>query len=850
MREFKKKTIALILASVVTVAGSFAADNYKNSLMNITFNASGSDVEMTVHTRGAYSGNVSPTRKDANTYVLMLPEIDSKASTPDLSTASGQISSVNIRTMPYTSGGKGYTRVTIKTYSPVNFNSKNAIYVPTASAAPQLETVSEPKEPEIDYPDEELKKEEEKKEQENIDKEKTVKPVKIVVKQAPEVQEVPEEPEATEPETTEDDVETYTTTEKSSDNYLFILGVLFILLCSIFFFTKGKNKLHEITGEILEIDVDSDDEPKKKKKEKPTKNVRSQIKTLDAQYTKPSSMPKPSEYTQPVATQQIQPVEENVVDLDELFQEQAKSKESIDDDENAALEDFLNGFSFDDTEYPVEEVEEGPGYDEEFYDETLANNNLIFSKDDYERIGKLLNTEINDDTLRNIEKYAVSNPIIKKPSKKQILEDLVATYSISQNITFTQDDVSALYKLINVEIDADFITDLKTNPERMQEMYKEMEASSEQRRKPSEILTLSVKDDLPDLSAALKKQGNRKIESEVKPTTVYFSEGYEVSTLKIDEALPDLAASIGNADAYKFKPTEKIQYVDSSYEVETFKKIDDLPDLQDVLAHPEKYATPEPEEVVVDEEALLNNIANVQFKPFYDGSVEYEQINNPEDLPSVSDIQKEFSQFDNFEITEEEEIQTTANEEYDDFAALYSNEYVDLDQVQKETSENLEGEFIPEDLTQRKISKTQPRERSKNSSELLDKINASKTEREKKTVTPAERDKKVEKIVEQENKTDLKCIIDGESFTVVSSTEFATGFGCHLAKNENGYAILGYIGDKLCKLKSYETLKSEKIHSRLSDNVDENTSRYLIRIGINKFVVDVSDNNINYVMDL
>ena len=52
MREFKKKTIALILASVVTVAGSFAAGNYKNSLMAISFNGSGSNVEMTVQTRG------------------------------------------------------------------------------------------------------------------------------------------------------------------------------------------------------------------------------------------------------------------------------------------------------------------------------------------------------------------------------------------------------------------------------------------------------------------------------------------------------------------------------------------------------------------------------------------------------------------------------------------------------------------------------------------------------------------------------------------------------------------------------------------------------------------------------
>ena len=37
MRNFKKRTIALVLASVVTVAGSFASERFKNSLMSINF---------------------------------------------------------------------------------------------------------------------------------------------------------------------------------------------------------------------------------------------------------------------------------------------------------------------------------------------------------------------------------------------------------------------------------------------------------------------------------------------------------------------------------------------------------------------------------------------------------------------------------------------------------------------------------------------------------------------------------------------------------------------------------------------------------------------------------------------
>ena len=41
------------------------------------------------------------------------------------------IESVSIRTMPYSSYGNGYTRITIKTVSSINLLGKNRVYVPT-----------------------------------------------------------------------------------------------------------------------------------------------------------------------------------------------------------------------------------------------------------------------------------------------------------------------------------------------------------------------------------------------------------------------------------------------------------------------------------------------------------------------------------------------------------------------------------------------------------------------------------------------------------------------------------------------------------------------------------------------
>ena len=131
MRNFKKRTIALVLASVVTVAGSFASERFKNSLMSINFEtAENGAVSMVVQTQKGYSGSLNAIRRDANTYILTLPEVNSKAPTPDL-TQSPQIQSVNIRTMPYTNNSSGYTRITIKTNNLQSLPVQHKIFLPT-----------------------------------------------------------------------------------------------------------------------------------------------------------------------------------------------------------------------------------------------------------------------------------------------------------------------------------------------------------------------------------------------------------------------------------------------------------------------------------------------------------------------------------------------------------------------------------------------------------------------------------------------------------------------------------------------------------------------------------------------
>ena len=514
-----------------------------------------------------------------------------------------------------------------------------------------------------------------------------------------------------------------------------------------------------------------------------------------------------------------------------------------------ALEEFLSGFSFDEDIVPI--VENSAGYDVEFYEKLFVREKIEFSNDDIECMNKLLKSEIEDSTLQNIDKYLVSNPIKKVPSKQKILEDIVSTYAISQNIIFTQDDVEIIRKLMSVELDADFVTDLKTNPERVEKIRKEIESFNSELKKKIETKTLIVSDLLPDLAEAVRKQAGKKIQSEVKAETVYFSEGYDVSMLKVD--LPDISKEINNKSAYVSKPSAAYDIVDNSYEVQKLTIESELPDLKDALEHPEKYER-KVEEVKVDEKSLLKNISNVQFKPFYDGQ-EFEVLNKFDDVPS-DELQKEMSQFGNFEVVEESVDIPKDSREYNDFEELYSDKYVDLDNPEEPTFKDLDLSGQKDKNTEislalnRQVQDIQKREPKSVSKDLLDKIATRREERRQAKAEPKAKFNTQKNDDKKTKDSDIKCIFAGESYNVLSTVELLPNVGCYLAKNGNGYTVLGYVGDKICALKQYEALKSEKIQARKNEELADGVCRYIVRIGNVKFIVNASSESIDYVMDL
>lgn len=863
MKQFRKRTIALVLASVVTVVGAFGAENYKNSLMSLEFDGnSGGAVNLTLHTKRDYSGTINPIKKDASTYVIMLPETNSQmAASPQIS---GNIESVDIKTMPYTTNSKGYTKITIKTAPNTLISAKKTIYIPSNSTSEVKQTEETPlaeriQEPQRNYnPNYTAENTNYKQERTSntihsasgVDQTSPVdirKSIKQFEQQPPVNEQKPSAVELN-PET-KNVAASSTSSEQSSETLIIVLSIFLVLVLVIYFYIKGKNKMAEVLGEQTDFNID-DEQPKqnktKEKKEKKREKIRKTINHLDKMYSKPSSIPQvPKDVPLEVLSADTDAnIEDTIVDLDELFQEKiSQSTEEENQEENSALDEFLSAYSFD----IEEDAEPEKEFDEDLYDKFINDENLKFAEEDIEKINLLLNTEINDDTFKNLKEFApvVSKPE-KKPTHKEILENFVTSYTINQNLTFTSEDVNALYKIISVEIDKDFITDLRTNPQRAKEMQLEIEKRKVQTHKSSELLTLNVKDMLPDLSAVLKQQGGKKIESEYKPQAVYFEKGYEVNTLDINDELPDLTIEINNKNAYVSRPSDEIQYADVSYDVDKINLGSDFDDLSDIFEHPEKYEKQEVKKVVVDEEALLKNISNVTFKPFYDGNEEDEIINDFDNdtIPSMQDIQDEFSQIgENFEIIQEDLTKKTTETEI-----IAGKETIE---------EKIESNKLTEFVESHKNLKSKIRS-DENAEKLLKIIENQKEQRINKELQTAEVKPKIPEInttkstkEEQPATSDLQtCYINDEIFDIVSKVEFSKQIKCYLAKNENGYTVLSYVNGTIEKLKHYNNLKTENMQARVSEKIDDKTSRYIVRIGTHKFILNVSDSNLEFMLDL
>lgn len=833
MKHYKKRTIAFCIATVLTVLGSFGAEYYNNTLREIRVDIPSKNyINVITFTEKRYDNPIETTKVDNNTFVLILKNTNSTAPIPNIESYEN-IKSINISTYPYTTDSEGYTKIVIKTAGEPTLYAVPTLFIPERTETRQrLEENNEYKNTrtnEQEYTSDKTE-EEESDDNENNSSEsdnKAQNQRNNAVNTNPPQQIVqPNFPEETE--------------DNSFEHMMVVLSISVLLIIIGLIFMLSKEKMASVLGEQGKIDLKDDEEKteKKEKRQNKTKKLKSTINKLDKQYSSKLKYTdlaynKTSEYTASTPNNDIEKtdIEEEanvVVDLDLLYQESKKpssaNSQVAEDNSFDDLADLLTSFTM--AETTVEEPEEEP-FDENLYNSVINKNSISFSDSDINKINQLLMVELSEELTEELKQHT-NTPKAKKLTQEQVLEELLSTYSIKQNIDFSEEDVNAIKKLMNVELGPDFVKDFSTNPVRTKVVAQKIKESTGQKaHRTSDILTLNVKNMLPDLSEELRKQGGRKIESEVKPAVVYYSEGYEYKKLNVADSLPDIS-KIGEYGSNEYKPSYEEPIVATGYDVSTLSIKDALPDLADVKANPQKYETPAKEKPKADETTLLKSLANVTFKPFYE------------------DVENELNQFDNFEVIrsysdyqQQEETPLFTDIE----PVLYSEPVLDIKPVfeqQKPTPKTKSDDNASKLL---KLIETQQAQRA------IKKQNAEEAAAFKRELEIAS---KHHKNVKTETKEETpaqeeKCIIDGKAHTILKTVKCTPNSECRILQYNDKFTVLGIINGQEIVLKQYDSLNNSAMFIR-QDKADK--FKYLVKVGLHKFIIKITKDNMEFVMDL
>ena len=821
MRNFRKRTIALCLASAITVLGSFASETYNNSIISLRINSgSYGKVSITAYTKKPYERTAKTEKVDENTYNIYLPGARSELTAMPPINRYDNIDSIQVSTYPYSIDIEGYTLIQLKTKGSPSVSAETALFIPDKSMTTEKEPAA-------------LSSDSQKTSNVPATSESNSYWQHHVSSSQPESKPSPQKKQSTQPKTSykekntsdnysQPDIPMDVPISNTNEKMPIIIGAILLIFLVTFIIFLNKDKMASIVGNQNDFDFDENDNQEKKKNKKVQK-YRNTINKLDKTYKNTGfsgdinmvtgqAVQKSSEPEQSFNTEKVEQ-ETAILDLDSLYSEKNKDGqsgivESNENNENEVddLADFLNEFSF------AEEPQENENtINEELYQNTINNNTLNFSKNDSSRISQLLQNEIGEDTLNNIEEFAPqTHEPPKPPSEIEILENVIAEYTIKQNLSFSKDDVDTIRKLINVELDETFIKDLRTNPKRTEEMQKEIENKEKRPHKTSEMIILNVKDLLPDLSKELKKQGNKKIESNAKPEVIYYSEGYEVSKLSVSSDLANVSKAVHeNKEATQYRPSDDLPIVEKGYDVQTLSIKDKLPDISEYKVNPLKYENKKPA-AKADEKALLNSIANVQFKPFYE------------------EVHEELNQFEGFEIIDNEAEEKKAEEQ-----AL--KELEEYSKVQLKRKKPQQTPKIKDD--------------AKKLMELIEEKQAEREIKKQASNNIQQQVSVIEKPQEKNNTPDV-CKIDGVSYNIIKSVSCENNLSCYLAKDDKGYEVIGNLNGNYKILKHYDQLRTENLQARISETNPDGSIQYLIRTSVHKFIIKIMKNEMEFIMDL
>lgn len=814
------KKVLVVCAALMTLS-PVMGDEFKNSVVNMKFtkDAAG-NLRVNVVTAKPYNNPVFVNKKEDNRYVILLPETsNSMSGKPVIDNVAGTVSGVAIKTQPYSASGcKGYTKITITSPHPIRVSAHAS--VPIGSAPVQVvkskTTPAQTAKP-VAKPAQTVAKAPASPANKPITT-LPAKPTKPVVTTTPKVVAQSAKTAQPVPKPSLPVVKTVTVTAKKQVSSKA---------------TNVENKIVKNKSTTNKIALENKSVNKTKSATiKSTENkVVKPIKTKE----KPIVAQKTVEHTKTVVKPKVEDDFDVMPQPDILIKEQKQMADELkQENETKPVDKALNNSNTDFDIMKLLMILSAIG---------LPILALIFILSMNKKMKqKLQMASVEAETPTEEEPVYVAKPV-----EEQAIEEAQNMLQEEEEI-LSDNEEQSFANIINEE----------------QNEYSETIDSMPLEQEIDEILDDNIHEELSENEEETIEEDivQENVTEEVEESPLEDNILDEIELEEVTEEMEDAQATFGGDDEVEPQPVvaqdDTVDVLSDEVAEDTVDDIDETPDndLVEVDETIDENIDDIAEEVVVDddieseedidEQSVSEDIETLENGEDVDIELSDVKINEePIASETPDDVLLEDTESE-IEPKEIEEILSEANEDISDDETVeqeIENEDLSTDE-DNETVDEVEEEYTPDGF----ITEFEPDIDDDSVFEELRSDSLDFTKQEEPDEEPIEI---VEEAQDDEVFDELRdeyVTVDG--LTVLSKADLTETSGFYLVNFENFSSLIGYINEEIFVLKTFDEFVNNEIYVKVAEQLSDKVLRYIVKIGLYKMVIEVTDKKMSHLIDL
>lgn len=830
------KKVLVVCAALMTLS-PVMGDEFKNSVVNMKFtkDAAG-NLRVNVVTAKPYNNPVFVNKKEDNRYVILLPETsNSMSGKPVIDNVAGTVSGVAIKTQPYSASGcKGYTKITITSPHPIRVSAHASVPIgsapvqvvkskttPAQTAKPvakPVQTVAKAPANPANKPITTL----------------PAKPTKPVVTTTPKVAAQSAQTAQPVPKPSLPVVKTVTVTAKKqvSSKATNVENKI----------VKNKSTTNKITLENKSVNNKSTTNKIALENKSVNKTKSATIKSTENKVVKPiKTKEKPIvaqktvEHTKTVVKPKVEDDFDVMPKPDILIKEQKQMADELKQENETK---------------PVDKASNNSNTD---FD--IMKLLMILSAIGLPIFALIFILSMNKKMKQKLQMASVEAEIpteeepvyVAKPVEEQAIEETQNMLQEEEEI-LSDNEEQSFANIINEE----------------QNEYSETIDSMPLEQEIDEILDDNIHEELSENEEETIEEDivQENVTEEVEESPLEDNILDEIELEEVTEEMEDAQATFGVDDEVEPQPVvaqdDTVDVLSDEVAEDTVDDIDETPDndLVEVDETIDENIDDIAEEVVVDddieseedidEQSVSEDIETLENGEDVDIELSDVKINEePIASETPDDVLLEDTESE-IEPKEIEEILSEANEDIsDDETVEQEIETEDLSTDEdNETVDEVEEEYTPDGF----ITEFEPDIDDDSVFEELRSDSLDFTKQEEPDEEPIEI---VEEAQDDEVFDELRdeyVTVDG--LTVLSKADLTETSGFYLVNFENFSSLIGYINEEIFVLKTFDEFVNNEIYVKVAEQLSDKVLRYIVKIGLYKMVIEVTDKKMSHLIDL